>query len=181
MLLNLKEMEDLNVLHTGIQGLAKKDIESFNVIQERISSLKPGESLEIEERKISGGAMVGGTLGRFTIIIDGTITKDERDPEKWLFTGEMRYLDEWNFVDEEKDDQGDLERSAWGEFQTRVGRKYLKGQSFLILTPSVKISQSSKDDYFDWFEGKSTKTVKNKFAGDKIGIEEIKNIDSEIR
>ncbi len=149
--LNTTEMVKTNTMYTGLQGIVAADNNKFEKL---ISSAKAGDKLKLSEGySIQGAAGTGGTLGRFTIELTGEIKVDSKDKTKWTFSGKMRFTDVWDFKTEPVSND-DLQRSEWGDTQTRLAGKYLPGQGFKIVSDWVDVKQSSSDSHFDWFKGK---------------------------
>ncbi len=120
--LNSKETADLHVYKTGLHGGAPNDIKKTS---DFLASVKKGESKALPQcYSISGGAGLAGTLGRFTIELEGVITKDKTNDQKWNFEGKMRFVDTYDFKTYPAR-PGDLERNDWGDFQTDFANKYL--------------------------------------------------------
>jgi RHS repeat-associated protein len=147
--------------HTGIQGLTTKDIKSFNSM---LATLPNDQSSKID-RYITGIANVGGTLGRFTIHFVGTITKS-KDGKSWEFAGEMEFIDTWDFKTDPTP-EGDVERTSWGDTQTKIGGAVLQGDGFPIQSAKVKVKQRSTEKILDWFKGKSQKSIQNEVSNEK--------------
>ena len=147
--LNNSEVNQLHTYPTGVAGVVPKDIEKFNSL---LSNNNGGRLTLPENYHIQGAATTGGTLGRFTIFLKGTITFDSKDKSQWSFKGQMRIVDIWDFKTS-KSDSKDLSRSDWGTTQTDFAAKYLPGTGFPVSSDWIKVSQSSSDTSFDFFKG----------------------------
>ncbi len=158
--LNNKELTDLHVYKTGLHGGGEKDVLKTSNF---LSTIAIGETKALPEGySISGGAGLAGTLGRFTIELQGVVTKDKKDNQKWNFSGKMRFVDTYDFKTDPTQ-PGDLERNEWGDFQTEFANKYLPGTPFQITSEWIEVKQENAD-YFDWFEGKSDADVPNRLG-----------------
>jgi RHS repeat-associated protein len=153
--LNNKELEGLHVTHVGLHGGTKKSIKTAN---DFLSSIKPGESKELPKGfSIGDAAGEAGTLGRFTIKLKGTVEKDKDG--NWTFKGQMQFYDVYDFKTKKpkkgQTEEG-LERNASADKQTEFADNYLPGKGFKITSDWIPVEQNSKkDDFFDWFKGKS--------------------------
>ncbi|WP_290796213.1 RHS repeat domain-containing protein [Flavihumibacter sp. UBA7668] len=160
-ILSKYETENLNIYHTGLHGGAPNDINKTSAF---LATIKNGETKELPDGySIQGGAGLAGTLGRFKIELCGKVTKDKKDGDIWRFEGQMRFIDTYDFKGESSS-PGDLERSEWGDFQTRFAENNLPGTPFEIRSEWINVKQDNSN-FFDWFNGKSSKDIPNKFGG----------------
>ncbi|MCD9612228.1 RHS repeat-associated core domain-containing protein, partial [Tenacibaculum maritimum] len=157
LVLSEQEMIDANPVRVGIQGLVKLDNAQFN---EALESLKPGESGEFTF-DVLNGSRTSGALGGFTTKFEGVLTKDANEFKEWSFSGVMSFEDEWNFEKHKKED-GKSYRSSNGDKVTTFARKYLSGKKFDIRSEKIKVNQTSKDKYVDWFKDKKPKVIPNR-------------------
>jgi RHS repeat-associated protein len=161
--LNKSEVIELKSAPTGLRGIADVDKEKF---QKLISNAKPGNIISLPDGySIEGGASTGGTLGRFTISLTGKITFDNKDASKWTFEGTMQFNDTWDFKTSPVSPK-ELQRSAWGDLQTKLGGKYLPGEGFQVSSEIMKVKQNSSDATFDWYKGKSADGKQNEISND---------------
>jgi len=170
--LSYSELVECNIISTGLQGLSPQDQASFRGL---LSNKNAGESFNIV-RFIEGGALTGGTLGRFTIKFEGNITIDANDSRKWSYSGTSQISDTYDFDPENKLDGG-IERSDWGNQQTKIASLYLPGKKFDITSDVFKVNQQGqkgKNTNVDIFNGYIAKDVPNKLANN-IDIREVIN------
>ena len=161
--LNKNEVVDIKSVPTGLKGIVATDKEKFDKL---ISGAKKGSTITLPEGySMQGGATTGGTLGRFTINLTGTITIDKKDASKWTFEGTMQFNDTWDFKTNAVTDK-DLQRSDWGDIQTKIGDKVLPGQGFNITSEAIPIKQTSSDASFDWYKGKAADGKQNEISND---------------
>jgi len=152
-ILNKSETVQVKSMPTGLTGITAADNEKFNAL---MNDAKPGSVIQLPQGyAVQGAALTGGTLGRFTIQLEGKITVDKGDASKWSFEGSMQFKDRWDF-ETNPVNNNDLQRSDWGNTQTEFARKNLPGQGFDISSEKLPIKQSSGDASFDWYNGKPT-------------------------
>lgn len=152
-LMNEYEMIECNVEHVGIKGISILDNEKFNLML-----FDKKNVIQLKDYKITGKANTPGTIGRFTINIDGYIYKDidyEKNNE-WKFYGTMYYTDFYNF-NPSKNILNEIERTQFGKIMCYLANMFLNGENFEIKSKTVQIFQTNKNEYFDYFEGKSSK------------------------
>jgi RHS repeat-associated protein len=171
--LTRSEAFSLNVEKTGIKGIAQADVDRFNEMTSSIRTRvrrgnKTIESkytiLYLDSYNIQGAANVGGTLGRFTIQLQGKLTINSSD-KTWTFEGKMRYFDTYDFKTSPVG-ENDLHRSSWGDFQTGFAGKFLPGTGFNVYSDWFDVKQSSSDLYFDFFKGKSSESKQNRVSNE---------------
>ena len=161
--LSKSEMVQLHVVHTGIQGITPADNIKFNKL---LNGAKPGAQINLPKGfSIQGAASTGGTLGRFQIELQGKIIIDSKDPNKWTFVGKMRFSDTWDFKTTPISSK-DMQRTEWGDIQTKFGGKFLIGQGFKVTSEWVNITQKSTDLEISWFKGKPQNSVQNKVSNE---------------
>ena len=161
--LNKSEAVDIRSIPTGLKGIVDTDKEKFNKL---ISVAKKGSTITLPEGySIQGGATTGGTLGRFTTSLTGKITIDKKDVTKWTFEGTMQFNDIWDFKTNFVTNK-DLQRSEWGDIQTKLADKYLPGQGFNITSEVMQVKQTSFDASFDWYNGKAADGKQNEISND---------------
>ena len=156
--LSAQEALDTNPYSVAIyQGKSDKKWakERENFLNE-VNSLKAGESKKVS-LSVSGKSGTQGTLGQFTINFEGILTRG--DNKEWSFEGTMQFYDKWDF---DKKDIG--KRTVGSETATDVGRLFLPGKGFEILSPKIKVKQTSKDHKVDWWDNKEIKEVKSNAA-----------------
>jgi RHS repeat-associated protein len=165
--LSMSEMKSLNVTRTGIQGRVKADISKFSEKTSKVGFRDRGKAriIHFSNYKIQGAANVGGTLGRFTIEIEGRVTYDKNDKSKWLFEGKMRYYDIYDF-ETETSSENDLQRSDWGNLQTEIARRFLPGQAFEITSDWIAVRQTNEDEWFDYFNKTSVESKQNRVSNE---------------
>ncbi|HEV2478181.1 MAG TPA: RHS repeat-associated core domain-containing protein, partial [Puia sp.] len=155
-----KELPMLHVLPTGLHGGVENDVKKADAF---LATIKPGETVSLPTGySIQGGAAAAGTLGRFTIRLEGTVTKDKKDPTKWSFNGKMQFYDIYDFKSSPTK-PGDLQRSGWGDFQTEFADKYLPGKPFEVTSDWIPVTQNNTNT-FDWFDGKDSSPIVNRLA-----------------
>lgn len=131
----------------------EKEMSNF---EKELNSIENGESKNVQ-LSVSGKAGTQGTLGQFTINFEGVLTKS--DDGEWSFEGTMQFYDKWDF--DEKKENG---RTSGSETATQVGRLFLPGKGFMILSPKIDVKQTSKDQQVDWWNEKEIKEVKSTAA-----------------
>lgn len=161
--LNRNEAVDIKSVPTGLKGIVAADKEKFDNL---IAGAKKGSKITLPEGySIQGGATTGGTLGRFTTNLTGTITIDKNNATKWSFEGTMQFNDTWDFKTNAVTDK-DLQRSEWGDIQTKIGGKFLPGQGFKVTSEVMPVKQTSSDASFDWYKGKAADGKQNEISND---------------
>ena len=161
--LNKNEIIEIQSVPTGIQGIVETDKEKFDKLT---SGAEKGSTIILPEGySIQGAATTGGTLGRFTISLKGKITFDKKDASKWTFQGTMQFSDTYDFKTNPVTDK-DLQRSEWGDIQTKIGKKYLSGEGFTVTSDVIHVNQSSSDASFDWYIGKTANGKQNEISND---------------
>jgi RHS repeat-associated protein len=165
--LSMQEVTSLNVSKTGIMGITETDQNKFAELTKRVGYRDKGKRhiIHVDNYSIQGAANVGGTLGRFTIELQGKITYDKDDKTKWTFEGKMRYVDKFDF-ETSPIGEGDLHRSDWGDFQTGFARKFLPGTGFEVTSDWIDVKQTSSDPYFDFYKNKSEESKQNKVSNE---------------
>lgn len=158
--LHLTEQEALDVNPYSVaiyQGKNDKKWgeEKENFLKE-MNSLEAGESKKVK-LSVSGKAGTQGTLGQFTINFEGILMRGEDN--EWSFEGTMQFYDKWDFDKKRKGG-----RTPGSETATDVGRLFLPGKAFEILSPKIKVKQTRKDQKVDWWKDKEIKEVKSKAA-----------------
>lgn len=158
--LNEQRMRDVNPLKIGVQGLIRKDQDQFN---ETLGKLEKGKSVQLKDWRVLDGSLTSGGLGGFTVIFDGVLTKDKNDDKKWTFSGTMKFFDNWNFNSHDQavaNGEKDY-RSKDGDKVTTLARKYLPGTPFNVTSDNVNVTQTSQDEYVNWFKGYEPKSSSN--------------------
>ncbi|RYY45267.1 MAG: hypothetical protein EOO06_16800, partial [Chitinophagaceae bacterium] len=158
-ILNKNETVAAKVAPTGIGGITTNSKTNFNSL---IANAKKGSTITLPDGySIEGAATEAGTLGRFTIKLSGTITFDKEDASKWVFEGVMQFWDQYDF-ETQKEPEGGLKRSEWGDYQTDFARKHLPGKAFEVLSEEIQVKQTSEDTVIDWFKGKKADGKSNR-------------------
>jgi len=161
--LNKNEAVDIKSVPTGIQGIVAADKTKFDNL---LKGAKMGSTIKLPSGySMQGAASTGGTLGRFTINLSGEIKIDKKDNTKWAFKGTMQFYDVWDFKTNPVT-ANDLQRSDWGDIQTKLGDKYLPGQGFSIKSEVMQVKQTSNDESFDWYNKKSADGKQNKISNE---------------
>jgi len=161
--LNKNEAVNIKSAPTGLKGIVAADKEKFEHL---IAGAKKGSKINLPEGySIQGAATTGGTLGRFTISLTGTIAIDKNDATKWAFEGTMQFNDTWDFKTNAITDK-DLQRSEWGDIQTKLGGKFLPGKGFDVTSEVMPVKQTSSDASFDWYKGKAADGKQNEISND---------------
>ncbi|OJW31015.1 MAG: hypothetical protein BGO54_07585 [Sphingobacteriales bacterium 46-32] len=165
--LTLDEVKSLNVVKVGIMGMTETDVNKFAELTKRVGFRDKGKKhiINLNNYSIQGGSMIGGTLGRFTIELEGVLTYDKDDKTKWIFEGKMRYFDKYDFETDPVSNR-DLQRSDWGDFQTGVGKKYLPGTGFRVTSDWIEIKQTNADLYFDFYKNTSMESKQNRVSNE---------------
>ncbi|WP_147415982.1 RHS repeat-associated core domain-containing protein [Ulvibacterium marinum] len=160
--LNITEQEAIDVNPYSVSIYRGKRSQNWEresaAFEAELNSLEKGESKEVK-LSVSGKAGTQGTLGQFTINFEGVLTRSSEDDGEWSFEGTMQFFDKWDF--DKKKNGG---RTQGSETATDVGRMFLPGKGFDILSPKIHVKQTSKDQKVDWWKDKEIKEVKSKAA-----------------
>jgi len=161
--LNKTEVVAVKSAPTGIRGIVEADHDKFDRL---MAGAKKGSVINLPNGyAIQAGATTAGTLGRFQIQLSGQIVVDKNDDSKWTFKGAMKFTDDYDFKTSPVTSK-DLQRTDWGDIQTKVGGKYLPGQGFHVTSEAVPVQQSSTDESFDWYKGKAADGKQNEISND---------------
>ena len=172
--LHLSHQETINlnassvsIMHGYEKQYMEKEKANFN---KEFNSLKRGQSKHINLSVLSK-ANNKGTLGHFTIVFDGVLKRG--DGVSWVFTGTMKFTDEWNFDTKKKG-----ERTESSEINTEIGKKYLIGKPFKIESPTYDVKETDSDPSIDWFIGKDESIIELSTFGKKAPeyYKSIKNV-----
>ncbi|WP_299627680.1 DUF6443 domain-containing protein [uncultured Tenacibaculum sp.] len=158
--LSESQMEQINPYPVSVfaGSNAKTRRKEASRFLDKLNSLKPGETKAIKQ-SVLGQTRSPGTLGRFTIIFEGDLTKDD-DGKNWSFEGTMQFYDIWDF-----DKKKDGVRSESSEFMAKIGRTYLIGDGFEVFSEAIPVQQSSKNKkQVDWWNNKNFKDEKANIA-----------------
>ena len=159
--MNEGEMVQSHVRPVGLKSPLIRD-----QVAAQTSGMQPGETRNIKVRVSNGGASTSGTLGQFTISIEGNFTMGTNG--EWEFNGTMDFYDEWDFnvetpeEEQERLNETGITRTQSGKEQTELAAKVLPGEGFEIKSEKVNVSQKSTDQNLDWFDGKSSKSLPNR-------------------
>lgn len=138
--LSEKEMIDCNAYITLV---GNKSFQS----QLDLATAKPGTAVPLN-LSVPAGALTNGTLGNFTVKIQGTLTAAPTGA--WAVQGQMSFYDKWDF-DPKDFDKGN--RSTAGELKTRFANAFLPGTAFVISSETVPFKQSQADRTVVWAGG----------------------------
>ncbi len=131
----------------GIGGPKKNRKVEYDNFKNEFASLSIGETKTVS-LSVNGKAATNGTLGTFTILFEGELTRGEGG--EWSFTGTMQFYDEWDF-----DKKKDGIRSKSSEGATKAAREYLTGEGFAIWGPKINVSQTNEDASVDWWKNRT--------------------------
>jgi len=114
--------------------------------REVFNKLDIEESLVTEFRTLSS-AMLAGTLGDFTIVYQGTLTRTGE--EDFEFNGDMTFNDTYDFNKSEH-------RTDAAEWKVWVARNFLHGTPYLVTSEAIPVSENTQEtrlsSEIDWFK-----------------------------
>lgn len=125
---------------------------------------KPGVAVPLK-MGVLAGALTNGTLGQFTVKLDGNLVAQADG--RWVAKGTMQFYDEWDFDPKDWKTGG---RSTAGELKTRIAYYGLPGKGFKITSPSVDFEQTEADGTVKWKGGKP-----------KVALDRVSQLDLELK
>ncbi|MBD1395437.1 RHS repeat domain-containing protein [Mucilaginibacter glaciei] len=173
MTLSEKQMMDIHSQQVGIQGLDPVDLKQFHDL---LMQTPKGKSVQLKEWRVLSGSGVSGTLGTFTVVFNGTFTKDDNYFYKWTFRGKMSFEDNWNFNSHNSAVNSGKRslRTEEGAKLTDFAKKYLIGKPFDVSSVGVNVVQNSDDNFVNWFKDKPFIAVPNRASNVKSDSEKVK-------
>ncbi|HTN46376.1 MAG TPA: RHS repeat-associated core domain-containing protein [Flavipsychrobacter sp.] len=162
--LSKQETAGLNVFKIGLSGTSERDESRYYSM---IRNAKPGDKVDVNGWTLDGAAGQAGTLGRFTILLKGTITFDKNDKTKWKFSGQMKYTDVYDFRRDPKSDEGGYPSSDWSDKQVDIADKHLRGSAFEVSSDWINVTQENGQSGFDYYQDKSQEPTYNRVSTEK--------------
>lgn len=134
-------------------GLVLGDINLYRSAEFRLKVANMKEAVSLSGFEAKGFiAGVQGTLGQFTIILNGKICPKGSG---WKYEGTIRYKDTFNFNPQPiLNRSGQTGRTFSGEVKTRYANNNLPGKGFPVTSVDAKFMQTSSMSRGDW-SGKS--------------------------